>query len=443
MVSARTNRLIEHLHVGLPGPAGDDATDAQLLDRYLASRDAGSFAAIVQRHGPMVWGVCRRLLRDHQDAEDAFQATFLVLVRKAASVLPRQMVGNWLHGVARQTAIKARALAARRSMRECQVTDMPERETIPPASWQDLQSVLDEELLRLPPRYRAVVLLCDLEGKTRKEAARQLGVPIGSIAGWLARARAMLAKRLTRRGVSLSGASIATALVQYEASATLPAWVASSTIDAASRYAAGSLAAGAIRAPVAVLTEGVLNSMLLSKLKATLALVLVAGLLGTGITTLAISATAGEEPKPKVPPQAKSGKLVAEPADSPPDLRKLKQEVDRLRTELEAIKKQVNAAPKAAVDPNVDNEPKLAIQIYPIAKLIGDNDTEESAIRVLTATVRPQTWTTAGGLGTIEYFAAGKSLVVNQTEDVHVLIAKLLADLLKVKEAEDKARRGE
>ena len=134
MVSGRTNRLIEHLHVALPRPGGDDASDAQLLERYIASRDAGSFAAIVERHGPMVWGVCRRLLASHQDAEDAFQATFLVLVRKAASVLPRRMLGNWLHGVARHTAVKARALALRRSMRECQVTSCPKR-TIP-ESWE-------------------------------------------------------------------------------------------------------------------------------------------------------------------------------------------------------------------------------------------------------------------------------------------------------------------
>jgi RNA polymerase sigma factor (sigma-70 family) len=449
MVS-RTNRLIEHLNVALPRPGGDDASDAQLLERYIASRDVASFAAMIERHGPMVWGVCRRLLAGHQDAEDAFQATFLVLVRKAASVLPRQMLGNWLHGVARQTAIKARAMAHRRSIRECQVNVMPESVTIPPEPWRDVQAVLDDELSRLPQRYRAVVLLCDLEGKTRKEAAQQLGVPIGTIAGWLSRARAMLAKRLTRRGVSLSGVSLATALVQYEASARVPASLGSSTIEIASRFAAGSLAAGAVRASVSLLTEGVLRSMLLSKLKVALAIVLAVGVVGTGITGLAISATAGEEPKPKGTPEPKGGKLIAEPAGPPPDLHQLKQEVDRLRGEVDALKKQVNAAPKGVPAPVEDAEPKLVIHVYPAAELTNDRAKDEplprqgdggalqpNLVQLITNTVCPTSWSILGGQGTIEYFGAGKSLVVNQTETVHLQIEKLLAELIKVKEAQE------
>src|SRR4051812_834640 len=161
MVGTRTSRLLTRLRTAAAGPAGDDAIDARLLERYVASRDDQAFAAIVHRHGPLVWGVCRRLLADHQDAEDAFQATFLVLARKAAGVVPRHMVGNWLHGVARRTALKARALAARRRRSECQVIDMPDREASPPEAWADVRAVIDEELTRLPPRFRAVVLLYD------------------------------------------------------------------------------------------------------------------------------------------------------------------------------------------------------------------------------------------------------------------------------------------
>jgi RNA polymerase sigma factor (sigma-70 family) len=432
MVGTRTSRLLRRLRTAA-GSAGEDATDARLLERYVASRDDPAFAAIVRRHGPLVWGVCRRLLADHQDAEDAFQATFLVLARKAAGVVPRHLVGNWLHGVARRTALKARALAARRRRRECPVADVPERETSPPDAWADVRGVIDEELARLPPRFRAVVLLCDLEGKTRAQAARQLGVPAGTVAGWLWRARAVLAKRLSRRGVSLSGASLAAGLVQYEASATVPASVVSRTVGGA----AGTLGSGAVRAPVATLTQGVLHSMWLSKLRAVLAVVVAAGVLGTAVTGLAIHAAAGEESKPKAPADPKGDKPVADRATDPPDLLKIKQEVDRLRAELDALKKQVGAAPAAAPTPKDDSEPVLAIRIYPVAALMSDRDKDDSLVRVITNTVRPASWSMQGGPGTVEYFAAGKSLVVNQTEDVHTQIDKLLAELTKVKETQD------
>src|SRR5215831_714093 len=193
--------VIQHLLADLR-PDGDGMTDGELLVRFLGSRDEDALAALVRRHAPMVWGVCRRLL-NHHDAEDAFQATFLVLVRKAADV-PRRAVANWLYGVARQTAVRLRATSAKRGQRETQVVNMPEP-TVPEVRDADLQAVVDEELSRLPDHYRGVVVLCDLEGMTRKEAARQLGIPEGSVASRLARARAMLAKRLTKRGVVFSG----------------------------------------------------------------------------------------------------------------------------------------------------------------------------------------------------------------------------------------------
>ena len=212
----------------------------------------------------MVWGVCRRLL-SHHDAEDAFQATFLVLVRKAASIAPREMVGNWLYGVAHQTALQARRTAARRRAREVQVTEMPDTEACQQDQWADLQPLLDEELSRLPDNYRAVIVLCDLEGRTRKEVAAQLGCPEGTVASRLVRARAMLAKRLTQRGVALSGGALAAVLSKNAASAGVPASVVMSTIKAASLFAAGQ---AVISVKVAALAEGVLKAMLLNKLKA-------------------------------------------------------------------------------------------------------------------------------------------------------------------------------
>src|ERR1700731_4596533 len=189
MATSPMSEVIQHLHSVLRDGAG--LTDEQLLEDYISRHDEAAFATLVRRHGPMVWSVCRRVLRNHQDAEDAFQATFLVLVRKAASIVPREMVANWLYGVAHQTARKARATTAKRQAREKQVNELPEPEArTEPELWRDLQPLLDQELSRLPDKYRVAVVLCDLEGKTRKEAARQLGVPEGTLAARVARGRA-------------------------------------------------------------------------------------------------------------------------------------------------------------------------------------------------------------------------------------------------------------
>jgi RNA polymerase sigma factor (sigma-70 family) len=245
----------------------------------------------------MVWGVCRRLLH-HHDAEDAFQATFLVLVRKAAAIVPRERVANWLYGVAHQTALQARRNATRRRVREKQVTEMPEPAVMGQDLWRDLQPLLDQELGRLPDAYREVIVLCDLEGKARKEAARQLGLPEGTVGSRLARARTMLAKRLTQRGVALSGGVLAAVLCEKVASAGVPPAVVSSTVEAATLVAAGQAAAtGVISVKVAALTEGVVKAMLISKLKAVIVVVLVVGFLATGATVFTCPKAAGQNGK--------------------------------------------------------------------------------------------------------------------------------------------------
>ena len=185
MVTSPLNMVIQHFLADV-GPDGGGMTDGELLARFLRSRDDNALAALVRRHAPMVWGVCRRLLHSHHDAEDAFQATFLVLVKKAADV-PGRAVANWLYGVARQTAVRLRATAAKRRRRETQVVTMPEP-TVAEVRDADWQSVLDEELGRLPDHYRGVIVLSDLEGLTRREVARHLGIPEGSVASRLARA---------------------------------------------------------------------------------------------------------------------------------------------------------------------------------------------------------------------------------------------------------------
>src|SRR6516165_6956135 len=281
-------------------------TDGEVLAHFLSSRDDKALAALVRRHAPMVWRLCDRLLRNHHDAEDAFQATFLVLVQKAADV-PREAVANWLYGVARQTALRARATAAKRGRRERQVVNLPEP-TMEDVRDTDLQFVLDEMLSRLPDHYRGVIVLCDLEGLTRKEAARQLAIPEGSVASRLARARALLAKRLARRGV-FSGGSVAAVLASGSASGAAPPALVASTIKAATLVTAGRAAAtGVISAKVAALTEGVTSAMLITKIRGVvlLALALVAVTLAAGMTVLAF--------EPQVEPKGEAWPGAAKPS---------------------------------------------------------------------------------------------------------------------------------
>jgi RNA polymerase sigma factor (sigma-70 family) len=298
----RTNPIkgvIDHLRRAVLLPDGAGLGDGELLGSFIERHDETALTALIKRHGPMVWGVCRRLL-SHHDAEDAFQATFIVLVRKAASIRSREMVGNWLYGVAHQTALLARRTAARRRAREVQVTEMPDVEAVQQDQWPELRPLLDEELSRLPEIYRAVLVLCELEGRSRKETARQLGVPEGTVAGRLARARAMLAKRLIQRGVTLSGGALAAILSRNVASADVPASVTSKTIQVASLTAAGQATTGMISVKVAALTEGVLKTMFLSKLKVVVgAMMLVVVLVGGGV---AISL--GQPPDPPKPKKA-------------------------------------------------------------------------------------------------------------------------------------------
>jgi cytochrome c peroxidase len=270
-------------------------SDEQLLDRFVEQREDAVFEAIVHRHGPMVWGVCRRVLRDRHDAEDAFQATFIVLARKAASIMIREKLGHWLYGVAYKTAKKAKSMRAKRRMREVQVTEVPEPIVVSDEPRDAGAESLDRELSRLPDRYRIPVVLCGLEGRSHREAAEQLGWPIGTVSSRLSRAKLLLAKRLTRRGLSLSSGSLAVLLAQESEAAAMPARLIVSTARAASQIAAaGPVPAGLVSAEVAAMTQGVLKMMLLSKIKlATAALVLIS-LVVTGVSLTRLSAHAAE-----------------------------------------------------------------------------------------------------------------------------------------------------
>lgn len=241
---------------------GPSIADTNLLTRFVKDRDDTALTALIVRHGPMVWSVCRRML-NHHDAEDAFQATFLVFVRRATSIASPHKLANWIYGVAYQTAIKARATAAKRQRRECSVArypEMPGRNGDSRILMADVLHHLDEEVSRLPSRYRTVIVLCDLCSKSRREVASQLGYPEGTIAGWLARARSMLSKRLQQRG--LEAPALTTVLAVTSITAQVPDSVIRHTIQVLTSQTitiAGSTMA--ISDTVRSLSGGVLNAM--------------------------------------------------------------------------------------------------------------------------------------------------------------------------------------
>ncbi len=258
-------------------------TDAQLLELFLtrSGDDAeDAFAALVHRHGPMVLGACRRMLTNSHDAEDAFQATFWILARRAAAIGRRERLANWLYGVAVRTAQEARRRAARRQARERRAMDNVKVESEPVGDWDDLIPILDEELSRLPDRYRAALVACELEGKSRSEAAQQLGLPEGTLSTHLARGRKLLRDRLVQRGVSL-GVGAWAGLPRGAVEAAVPDRLLSATVRAALGQAAGGVASGTVSATVTALAEGVLKMMVLTRLT-----LIVAAVMGVGVASL-------------------------------------------------------------------------------------------------------------------------------------------------------------
>src|SRR5262245_17671571 len=259
--------------------------DGRLLRRFLTHRDETAFAALLYRHGPMVLGVCRRVLGDSPDAEDAFQATFLVLATKAGSIQRMGSVGSWLHGVAARLARQVISSTARRRAHEREATAMPPSNAPDAVEWRDLRPVLDEELERLPQKYRAPLVLCYLEGKSHEEAAQQLGWTSGTVCGRLARARDLLRGRLIRRGVTLSAPALAA--LAAEATAAMPTVLFHSTKTAATLFAAGqAMVSGAVSAHAVALAEGALRAMFISKLKNGILILFTLTFVGTAAAAL-------------------------------------------------------------------------------------------------------------------------------------------------------------
>jgi RNA polymerase sigma factor (sigma-70 family) len=267
-----------------------DLTDSELLGRFVAHRDGPAFGALVVRHGPMVFAVCLRVLRHRQDAEDAFQATFLVLARRAADVSPAGAVAAWLHGVAYRVAMGARRAAGRRSQRERTTDDLPDRPAAPgPAADADLAKVIDGELRRLPAKYRDLLVACDLEGRARQPVATSLGIPEGTLSSRLTTARRMLAGRLARRGV----APAAVAGVVVNGPAGTACEVPRGALAAAARF--GSETPGAVPAGVAALANGAIRAMTVRTFLPAAAALLVAA---AAVFSLTVQPSAPAAPKP-------------------------------------------------------------------------------------------------------------------------------------------------
>jgi RNA polymerase sigma factor (sigma-70 family) len=294
MATAQLSTLLRHIR-----KLGQPSTDRQLLDDFQARGDETAFTALVGCHGPMVLRVCRRVLGHEQDAEDAFQATFLVLARSVGSIRRREALAGWLHGVAYRTAMKAKRSAARRRNHEAKLRALPPK-TSPAPRWHEVQAVLDEEIQRLPESFRSAFILCALEGNTKAEAADKLGCKEGTISSRLDRARKLLQQRLARRGIKLTVLLGALSLVESGSEASVPAALVRTVSQFGLLVAAGGPAARVIPVQVARLATGVTRAMFLTKSKLALAM-LFAGVVCAAATCWAFS---NQQPPSTAEPEA-------------------------------------------------------------------------------------------------------------------------------------------
>jgi RNA polymerase sigma factor (sigma-70 family) len=304
MATTQAHTVLRHLRELIAANTTVPQTDGELLEQYAARHDEAAFAALVRRHGPLVWSVCRRLLRDGPDAEDAFQATFLVLARAAGSVRKQGSLASWLYGVAYRTAAQARRRAAARRRHERRADRRPPADPLDEITGRELLAALDEELQRLPEPLRAPLVLCHLEGHTRDEAARQLRLSLSTLQRRLERARGRLRDRLTRRGLTLSAALAASSLSPGASAAPPPQLTASAV-------AAARPTPGAVSPSAAALANKTLRAVLVTRLLKATALVLTAGLLALGV-----GAWANRAPADKTAASDPAGQA---PAGRPPD----------------------------------------------------------------------------------------------------------------------------
>jgi RNA polymerase sigma factor (sigma-70 family) len=357
MSPAESSIVHRQVHILFNAGVVGDLTDGQLLERFMARRDEGgecAFAALVDRHGPMVLGVCRRILRDPHDAADAFQATFLILIRKANSVRVTDSLGRWLYGVSRRVALQARAASVRRSSREVSGSEALAVSAPEPDGAERL-AALDEEIARLPEKYRAAVLLCDLGRLTHEAAARQLCCPVGTVESRLSRGRSLLRERLARRGLAPAALGLVSVLSVRSGAAELPPALAETTVRAARALATGeAVVAGLVSESIACLMKGAMRAMFLSRLKVATMVLLTLGVLGVGATILA-----GQE----VPGEAKPGESTDRATITALErrVRELERKVDALM----ASRREGAPAGEEPLVPRVKVDPDALTKIRP------------------------------------------------------------------------------
>jgi RNA polymerase sigma factor (sigma-70 family) len=318
VLGAGVNELIHYIRAAVPAHDSAEVPDGVLLDRFASRQDEAAFAALVGRHGGTVWSACRRLLDREQDAEDAFQATFLTLSRKAGSIRDSSSLPAWLHEVARRIAANLRRDARRRADTEAAAATLP-RSASADLARREAEAALDEELARLPERYRGVLLVCCLDGWSRDEAAARLGLSPGQVKGRLERAREMLRRRLEARGLHL-GAALLGADAAHPAAAgavtpaAAPASLVSSTVAAGVAFVLGpGTKAGVVSPQVLLLTEGALSAMFLRKITTVAAVLLATAIAGTGALTYRAALAA--------PGSQARAALTRAPAPAPKDTR--------------------------------------------------------------------------------------------------------------------------
>src|SRR6516162_8870925 len=294
MVRTAASPLIQFLKRVVDDPRLKDSPDLDLLQRFIAQHDEAAFTLLIRRYCRTVFSVCRCLLPCEADAEDAFQATFLVLARNAKSIRKGQSLGSWLYGVAYKTALKARANAASRRNHEAKTPVRPVSSPADDLTWREVQAALHEELNRLPEEYRAPLVLCFLESRTLDEAAKQLGCGKGALRGRLERARQLLQSRMASRGLGPM-----TLVAAWAVTSPASAKLVLSTAKAAATVAAGGGVTAVVSAKVVALTEGVMNAMFASKVTIAASMFLLVGALSAGIWFLGTGGPAiqGQEPK--------------------------------------------------------------------------------------------------------------------------------------------------
>jgi RNA polymerase sigma factor (sigma-70 family) len=316
------NGVLQHLRKVAAVQIDRELSDRELLDRFLAARDESAFTVLIERHGPMVLGVCRRSLPNFHDAEDACQATFLVLARKAASVRKKASLSSWLHGVACRVAANLKRAHVRRKAREKEAATQTPRDPAAEVTWREVQTILDEELQRLPDRYRTPIILCHLECMSRDEAAQQLGLSLTTLHGRLEHARGLLRQSLSKRGLTLPAVMSAAVIGESIAQAALtPTLVVASTKAAVLLAAGQTVTEGVVANQVLALTQEVIKSMFLTKLKLGTVAVLCAGLIVAmiGGTLSSLGAQDGKQTRtPKVEERAKAPEKQKQQEDKKP-----------------------------------------------------------------------------------------------------------------------------